>query len=133
MHALLGVTAWAGFLSLWVWQIDGYLPTHWMGGLIMIGVGAAGYAILTPLCVWWNRNIYRRHHKRRSPIICEVGFKTDRLGRKLLIRPAVLLHPTRVTVDLDEANETKRYLVPSARPKPLAWEAESAAEARRAA
>jgi hypothetical protein len=124
LHALVGVGAWAGFLSLWAWQIDGYLPVHWIGGLIMIGVGVVGYATLTPLWVRWNRNIYRRHHNRRSPIVCDVDFKTDRLGRKLLISPAVLLHPTLITVDLDETNGTKRYLVPAPKAEPLAPEAE---------
>ena len=111
-HVLLGLAAWAAFLSLWVWQIRDYLPAHWIGGLTMIGVGALVFATLTPLWVRWNRNIYRRRHSRRSPIVHHVAFETDRLGRDLVISPEVHLNPTRITVDLDQTTGTKRYHAP---------------------
>jgi hypothetical protein len=115
-----------------VWQIDGYLPVHWLGGLVLIGAAVLGYGIFTPLWVWWNRNIYRRRHERRSPIVCHAGLTTDRLGRKLSISPAVLLHPARIAIDLDETKKTKRYFVPPAGPEPLAWGTEWVAETSRA-
>jgi hypothetical protein len=120
LHAAIGVCAWGAFAALWAWQLNGYLPNQWLDGLFLIAFALVAYAVATPLWVMWNRNIYRRRHNRLAPTICQVSFTTDRLGRQLVIAPAIGRNSNRITIDLDEANGAKHYAAPDPEAEPPA-------------
>lgn len=94
------------------WQLKVYVPAEWLGGVSLLVAVAAAFTALTPAWVWWNRNIYRRRHRRRTPLVREVGMERDALGRELLVAPEVLLNPTEVRVTVDSGGAVKRYDVP---------------------
>ena len=112
LHVAAGAAGWAIFAALWVWQLKVYVPAHWLGGILLLVAIAAAYSLLTPGWVWWNRNIYRRRHRRRSALEREVAMDRDTLGRRLLIAPEVLLNPAVVRVTVDADGTVKRYDVP---------------------
>jgi hypothetical protein len=121
LHVLAGVAGWAGFAALWVWQIRVFVPHRWFDGVQLIAVLVAAFGLVTPVWVWWNRNIYRRRHRRTAPMVRPVQFERDSLGRRLVISSGVRLNPAEVIVTAGEDGASKRYeAAPVARKPPAA-------------
>lgn len=112
LHLLVAVVGWLGFITLWVWQLEVFVPANWLSGLELIGVFLVVFALASPAWVLWNRSIYRRRHRRATPIVLEVQFERDSLDRPLAVSPAVLLHPAEIRVTVSDDGAVKRYDVP---------------------
>ncbi|MDQ3630490.1 MAG: hypothetical protein M3417_04270 [Actinomycetota bacterium] len=82
-HGLAGGAAWVGFGWLWVLQITQHLPPEWEKELIGIAGTLAAFTVLTLGWVRWNRDIYRRRHRRTVALVQPVSFARDTLGRRI--------------------------------------------------
>lgn len=82
-HGLVGGAAWLGFGWLWVVQITQHLPVEWKLELTGIAGTLAAFTVLTLGWVRWNRNIYRRRHRRTAALVQPVSFARDTLGRRI--------------------------------------------------
>jgi hypothetical protein len=110
-HFAVGAGAWLLLGVLWLWQVDAHhIPAHWLATVTAVVVGAAVFAAFCVVWVVWNRSIYRRRHNRRSPIIREVQFESDALGRLIVASEDDLL-ASHLVVDVDEATSRKYFLV----------------------
>jgi hypothetical protein len=123
-HGIAGVASWLGFAALWTWQILVNVPANWPVDVVVIAGTLALFGVLTPLWVGWNRNIYRRRHRRTTPISHEVDFTRDKLGRRIVAERGVALgrrivpadtmigaNPRRIRISLSEDGTEKHYAV----------------------
>ncbi len=81
-HRLAGVVGSAALAALWVWQLAAYVPANWLSAVGLILALVAGWVCLSLAWVAWCRSIYRRRHRRVTPLRREVGFAHDALGRR---------------------------------------------------
>ncbi|WP_205697279.1 hypothetical protein [Conexibacter sp. SYSU D00693] len=101
-HAVVGGASWLVLGALWVWELDGHVPSHWWPPLVgLLGVLAL-FAAFTPGWVAWNRSIYRRRHRRTSPMVVEVAFDRDWVGRSVRAAEGVRDHVGEIRVRLEE-------------------------------
>jgi len=105
---LLGTASWLVLAALWVWQLNVYVPSDWLGGVELILVLLAGWACFSVAWVVWCRNIYRRRHRRTSSLKREVGFERDPLGRRILAPPGIAAARGQVLISVPESG-VKRY------------------------
>ena len=110
-HVAAGLLGWTVFVGLWVWQLEVYVPDQWLAGIVMIVAVLGAFAVATPAWVAWNRNIYRRRHRRTKPLVMEVAFDEDALGRRIVADPGVRTAPGRIVVEVDETGRAKTYRV----------------------
>ncbi len=59
--------------------------------------------------VRWNRNIYKRRHRRRHPLVQEVSFTHDTRGRRIVAPPGTLTRRGETVVWIDPSDEVKHY------------------------
>lgn len=114
LHAGLGVLGWLILAALWVWQFA-YVPDRWLDGLTLLGIILGVYVVLTPLWVAWNRGIYRRRHRRTTPLLRAVRFERDSLGRAIVGAPFTEIAPELVRVSLIAGGRLKCYAPERAR------------------
>lgn len=105
---LLGVASWLVLAALWVWQLNVYVPSDWLGGVELILVLLAGWVCFSVVWVLWCRNIYRRRHRRTSPLKGEVDFERDPLGRRILAPPGIASGRGQVLISVPQPG-VKRY------------------------
>ncbi|HEY4809934.1 MAG TPA: hypothetical protein VIH71_02645 [Solirubrobacteraceae bacterium] len=101
-HLLIGAASWLVLAALWVWQLKVYVPADWLGGVELILVLLAGWACFSVVWVVWCRNIYRRRHRRTSPLKREVDFERDTLGRRILAPSGIAAARGQVLISVRE-------------------------------
>lgn len=109
LHVGIGALGWVIFAGLWVWQLEVFVPSNWLAGLKALGVMLIVFALATPAWVAWNRNIYRRRHRRTTALVREVDFERDALGRTIAADPGVRTASGEIVVEVDGDDRTKRY------------------------
>jgi hypothetical protein len=116
LHVAVGVLGWAAIAGLWVWQLEVFVPANWLAGLKLIAIFLAITALFTPTWVWWNRNIYRRRHRRKMPLLRSVDFTEDALGRRIAAAPDELARAAEIEISVTDEGRIKVYApVPDAR------------------
>jgi hypothetical protein len=84
-HACVGVAGWLLLAGLWVWQVHaGHVPPNWLPVVSVIAGGALTFATASVAWIKWNRNIYSRRHNRLTPIVTDIQFEVDALGRTIV-------------------------------------------------
>jgi hypothetical protein len=117
-QVLVGLASWLGLAALWVWQLEVYVPANWFNGVELILAMLAGWTCLSIAWVWWCRDIYRRRHRRTTPLRREVDSQHDSLGRGVLLAPEIHAARGQILVSVTE-HGVKRYdLAP---PRPLGY------------
>ena len=109
LHAVVGLGSWLVFAALWVWQLEVNVPAEWPWAVGALVVRAGGYWAGVTAWVAWNRNIYRRRHRRTEPIAVDVSFERDSLGRVVAADPLLILHPAEIVVKVSEDDQVKHY------------------------
>jgi hypothetical protein len=109
LHLLVGAGSWLGFAALWAWQLDVNVPPNWPVALAALAAVLAGYAVLVPAWVRWNRAIYRRRHRRTTSVQVPVDFRQDMMGRTVSVAPELDLDPATIVVTVSEDDSTKLY------------------------
>jgi len=82
-HGLVGGASWLGFGWLCVLQITQHLPGEWKMQLTGIAGTLVLFTGLTLGWVSWNRNIYRRRHRRTVAPVQPVSVARDTQGRRI--------------------------------------------------
>jgi hypothetical protein len=108
----MGALGWVGFAALWAWQLLVFVPGDWFVGVIAIAVTVVLFAGLAPAWVHWNRNIYRRRHRRTSAIKRSVQLDHDTLGRTVVLGPGVNVTDREIVVTADSQANVKHYDAP---------------------
>lgn len=109
-HICLGGAGWSLLGLLWLWQSNTrYIPGDW--AIVVAATGAGGLALAALSVAWvrWNQGIYRRRHRRLTPLIAEVQFETDAVGRPIVATPEAV-DGSRIVIRIDAAG-VKRYLI----------------------
>ena len=65
--------------------------------------------MLSVVWVRWNQGIYRRRHNRRTPLVTEVQFERDAVGRRIAAPPDGL-DGSEIVITIDGPAAVKRYL-----------------------
>lgn len=94
---------------LWAWQAETHdIPANW--AIVVAATGAGGIALAALSVAWvrWNQDIYRRRHRRLTPLVADVQFELDAVGRHVVAASDVLAG-SRIVIRIDEAG-VKRYL-----------------------
>jgi membrane protein implicated in regulation of membrane protease activity len=86
----VGVASWLGLGTLWVWQLATFVPGSWLAGVATLVLLLVVWSCFSVAWVAWSRNIYRRRHNRTKPVVREVDFTHDALGRRVLAPPEVV-------------------------------------------
>jgi membrane protein implicated in regulation of membrane protease activity len=86
-HVAAGVASWLALAALWVWQLGTFVPASWFDGVATILVLLAVWSGFSVVWVAWSRNIYRRRHSRTTPVVRDVDFTHDALGRRIIAPP----------------------------------------------
>jgi hypothetical protein len=86
-HVLAGLAGWVGLAALWAWQLGIGVPSRWIDGPVLLLVVLAFWICLLRSWVGWSRSIYRRRHRRTTPVRLAVDFTQDSLGRKVAVEP----------------------------------------------
>ncbi|HWI06493.1 MAG TPA: hypothetical protein VNT54_03125 [Solirubrobacteraceae bacterium] len=109
LHVLAGVLGWAGFAALAVWQLGFFVPPQAGDRLAALALCGAALTCIGIGWIRWNRSIYRRRHRRSSPIVMNVDFSHDSLGRPIVAPPGVSEAHGQVFVSVDADNAIKSY------------------------
>ena len=122
LHLVLGAGSWVAFALIWRWHLVTDVPEDLPRTLLTIGGFLAAFCLATPAWVAWNRNIYKRRHRRTSAIVRPVAFERDWTGRRVVPVRGARHHVGEVVVDLATAGglEVKTY-EPTTPPAPE-WE-----------
>ena len=100
-HVLAACAGWVGLAALWVWQLRLGVPGRWVDGPTFVLVVFVIWIGLLRSWVGWSRSIYRRRHRRTSPVILPVDFIEDSLGRRVRAQPGTrTAHTVTVSVTL---------------------------------
>lgn len=86
-HVLAGLAGWTGLAALWAWQLGIGVPSRWIDGPVLLLVVLGLWICLLRCWVGWSRSIYRRRHRRTTPVRLAVDFTQDSLGRMLAVEP----------------------------------------------
>ena len=109
LHVLVGLMGWIGFVGLAVWQLGFFAPREAGIGLAALAACGAGLTCIGIGWVRWNQSIYRRRHRRTAPIVVNVGFSHDTLGRPIAAPPGVCEAHGQIFVAVDAASGVKSY------------------------
>lgn len=99
-HGLAGVASWVGFGWLWVLQVTQHLPSAWALELLGLVGTLLLFTGLTLGWVRWNRNIYRRRHRRTAALVKPVSVAEDTLGRRITASADPYLRRGEITISL---------------------------------
>lgn len=100
-HVLAALAGWVALAVLWVWQLGLGVPSRWADGPAVILVVFVLWVGLLLCWVGWSRNIYRRRHRRTTPLSSPVDFTEDSLGRRVRVEPRTLAaHTVEISVTL---------------------------------
>jgi hypothetical protein len=114
-HVLIGAASWAALGALWVWQLNVGVPSNWLAGIELILVMLVVWTLFTLVWVAWNRNIYRRRHRRTTAVQRALSFERDPLGRRVLAPAGIGEARGQILITI-EADAVKRYsLAPDSR------------------
>ena len=109
VHAAVGGFGWLLLALLWLWQVEArHVPSAWPSVVALVGAGAVAFGVLCVVWLRWNRNIYRRRHRRRAAIVAEVQVTADALGRRI-VGLDERRHARHVIVDVDGSARVKHY------------------------
>jgi hypothetical protein len=112
-QAAVGAAGWLLLAFLWLWQFQAHhVPSSWAVTIAAVAGGVVVFAALCLLWVGWNRNIYGRRHNRRTPIVSEIQFERDALGRTIVIGDG-RRDAAELVVTLDGAAALKHYVLAS--------------------
>jgi membrane protein implicated in regulation of membrane protease activity len=108
-HVAVGLASWVALTALWVWQLGTFVPASWFAGVATILVLLAVWSAFSVVWVAWSRNIYRRRHRRTEPVVHDVDFTQDALGRRIVAPPQLVgAHGGHVLVTVGD-DGVKRY------------------------
>jgi hypothetical protein len=111
MHIGVGGAGWLLLGLLWLWQFKTReIPGDWPIVVTAAAGGGLALAVLSVAWVRWNQDIYRRRHRRRTPLIAAVQFEKDAVGRRI-VAPPEGLDGSRILIRVDGATAVKSYLV----------------------
>lgn len=113
LHALAGVMGWLGFAALAVWQLGFFAPRDAGTGLAALAACGAALTCVGIGWVRWNQSIYRRRHRRTVPIVVNVGFSHDTLGRPIAAPPGICEAQGQIFVAVDPDTAIKSYRRPN--------------------
>ena len=116
-QVLIALLSWITFAVLWMWQIGDYKPSNlelypaFIGAalVIMLGIGRGW--------IQWNRSIYRRRHNRNSPVVREVDFSHDAIGRPVHCHADLRYAAGQLIVSVDD--DGAKVYRPGRRPRPV--------------
>jgi len=108
IHLLIGIASWTTLAALWFWQLKVYVPTDWLAGVEVIFALLAVWACFSVGWVAWCRSIYRRRHRRTTPLTREVDFAHDAIGRPISASPGIKEERGQLIVSLTD-DGLKRY------------------------
>lgn len=126
-HVAIGVAGWLAMGVLWAWQLAVYVPGGWFAAVGLLGLLCAGWTCFSLGWVAWCRSIYRRRHRRTTPLSCSVDFAHDALGRTVVAPRGIAEARGQVVVSLG-GDGVKRY---EFAPRSVSESAASADAARR--
>ncbi len=109
-HICVGGAGWVLLGLLWLWQSASRdIPGDW--ATVVSAAGGAWLALAALSVVWvrWNQGIYRRRHNRRTPLVTEVQFERDAVGRRIAAPPDGL-DGSQIVITIDGPAAVKRYL-----------------------
>jgi hypothetical protein len=110
LHICAGGAGWVLLGLLWLWQFESRaIPRDWALVITAAAGGWLALAALSMIWVRWNQDIYRRRHRRRTPLIAPVQFETDAVGRRIVAADG--LDGSRIVIRIDRAAALKRYLI----------------------
>ena len=108
-HAFVAGAAWLVLVLLWVWQIHAkHVPADWLQAVSFVAGGCFVLGAFCAFWVIWNRRIYRKRHNRRAPIVADIQFERDGLGRAIVVGHGAR-DAQHVVVAIDETTEAKHY------------------------
>lgn len=107
-HVVFGALGWIAFGGLWLWQLTSNVPDRWLEGVLLIAVILVAWTLFTICWVTWNRNIYRRRHRRGDPVVVEVEVDEDTLGRPVIGARKARDHAGQIVISVDEEG-SKHY------------------------
>jgi hypothetical protein len=108
LHRLVGVASWIALGALWAWQLEVFVPASWLRGVEMILALGAAWACFSVAWVAWCRSIYRRRHRRTTPLRRDVELERDALGRPIIAPADICGGATHVIVSVGEGG-VKHY------------------------
>jgi hypothetical protein len=137
LHGLIGLASWVVLGLMWVWQLNFTVPENWFIGVVLIFALLVMWATFAKLWIEWCRSIYRRRHRRLTPISREVDFGNDSVGRKVSAPPGLALSANHVLISVCPDNVKHYRAAPvwtivvidrntPRRPLPYAYEAQAA-------
>jgi len=109
LHVAIGAGSWLAFAGLWAWQLNVSVPPTWPLALAALAAVLLAYSLLVPAWVRWNRNIFRRRHRRTAAAVHPVDFSHDMLGRTVAVAPELDLDPKTIVVTVSGDDATKLY------------------------
>lgn len=109
LHALAGAASWIALIVLCAWRFGSDAPAHAGSAVLAIGLTGIVFATLGVAWVAWNRNIYRRRHRRTSAIVTPVAFTHDTTGRQIAAAPGIQEASGTIVVDIDPESGRKTY------------------------
>lgn len=105
-HVVAALAGWVGLGALWAWQLGLGVPRRWAEGPALALAVFALWVCLLVLWVAHSRGIYRRRHRRTTPVRLQVGFREDSLGRRVRADPGtVAAHRVEISVSLPGVKE----------------------------
>lgn len=98
-HVLTALAGWVALAALWAWQLRLGVPSRWLDGPTVLLAVLVGWIGFLRCWVGWSRSIYRRRHRRITPLSLPVDFSQDSLGRKVTLEPhTVAAHKVEILV-----------------------------------
>lgn len=109
-HICIGGGGWLLLGLLWLWQAETRdIPRDWL--IVVAATVGSGFALAVLSTAWvrWNQNIYRRRHNRHKPLLAEVQFELDAVGRQI-IAESDERKGSQIVISVDRAAAVKHYL-----------------------
>ena len=108
-HVAVAGGAWLLLAALWFWQLNAdHVPDNWERVVALVAAGGIAFAVLSAVWVRWNQSIYSRRHRRHAPIVSNVQFEFDALGR-VIVADAEDRAAQSVVVRIDPTSTEKHY------------------------